>query len=88
MERIRELRKKIDEIDSDIIEKLCIRMDIAKEIGMIKKDMGLKVKDTAREKALTRRWEELSRHYELPQKRMLDVLDAILSLSREEQERV
>ena len=49
MENIRNLRKKIDKIDERIIFSLKERMDIARKIGVIKMNNGLRIKDHQRE---------------------------------------
>ncbi|MFW6040955.1 MAG: chorismate mutase [Thermoplasmatota archaeon] len=50
MERIHELRKRIDKIDERIIELLEERAEVAEKIGDIKEEEGIPVIDTDREK--------------------------------------
>jgi len=88
MKELNELRNKIDEIDAEIIEKLCIRVETARHIGAIKKNLGMEIRDHERENLLRRRWEELSMLYELPSDKILTILDKILELSRDEQVKV
>jgi len=52
MSELDELRNKMDEITLDMIKLLKNRMDIAKQIGSIKKEKGLSVTDEAREEIL------------------------------------
>jgi len=49
MEHIKELRKKIDEIDREIVKLIEERVRIAKEIGEIKRMNGMEIEDTERE---------------------------------------
>lgn len=52
MSEIDQLRNKIDEITLEMIKLLKKRMDVAKEIGDIKKDRGLSITDETREENL------------------------------------
>lgn len=55
MERLYELRGRIDEIDKQIIELLEERIKVAKEIGKIKKELNLPIKDEEREREVLKR---------------------------------
>ncbi|HII67900.1 MAG TPA: chorismate mutase [Thermococcaceae archaeon] len=55
MERLHKLRKRIDEIDEQITELLEERARIAKEIGEIKKELNLPIRDEKREKEVLKR---------------------------------
>jgi chorismate mutase-like protein len=48
-QRILNLRNAIDTVDSRIIELLQERSSLAKEIGMVKKEIGMEILDPARE---------------------------------------
>ena len=52
MSDINQLRNKIDEIAIEMVKMLKVRMDIAKEIGQVKKSMGRGVTDETREETL------------------------------------
>jgi chorismate mutase len=52
MEDIRKLRKRIDEVDEQILHSLSERTKICAEIGLMKKEQGLPIKDGSREKEL------------------------------------
>ena len=54
-------RKKIDEIDAELVAKLEERMDLVCAIAALKKEAGLAVEDKSREEALLKKIEELSR---------------------------
>ena len=49
MGEIEELRKKVDEIDEQIITALCERAKACKIIGLVKKKKGVPVRDIGRE---------------------------------------
>lgn len=53
-------RKKIDEIDAELVAKLEERMGLVREIAELKKEAGLAVEDKGREEALLKKIEELS----------------------------
>ncbi len=49
MDEIEKLRKKVDEIDEQIIAGLCERAKACEAIGLVKKKRGMPVKDIGRE---------------------------------------
>ena len=49
MEDIQKLRKKIDEIDENILRLLGERSEICRSIGLLKREQGMPVIDTYRE---------------------------------------
>jgi len=55
---ILQLRKKVDEIDEQILNALNERTKICRAIGLIKKKKGLKIRDTARENEVYARVKE------------------------------
>jgi chorismate mutase len=55
MERLRDLRREIDEIDAELIRLLDRRVELARRIGRIKKEMGVEVHDHKREKEVLER---------------------------------
>ncbi|MBR2823892.1 MAG: prephenate dehydratase [Clostridia bacterium] len=55
MNRIEELRKEIDTIDSGIVDLYRRRMDVAHSIGQYKREHGIPVSDPGRERALLNR---------------------------------
>ena len=65
MQTLVTLRAQIDEIDSDIIEKLAIRQQLSREIGEIKLNLGMEIIDPPREKELYALYEKLSCEYRL-----------------------
>jgi chorismate mutase len=49
MEDIKQLRKRIDEVDEQILQSLCKRTKICKSIGLVKKKHGIPIQDLPRE---------------------------------------
>ena len=49
MEGIKQLRKRIDEVDKQILRSLSKRMEICKSIGSVKKKHGIPLQDLPRE---------------------------------------
>ncbi len=49
MEDIKQLRKRIDEVDEQILRSLSKRMEICKSIGLVKKKHGIPIQDLPRE---------------------------------------
>lgn len=52
LDRLQKLRREIDEIDNSIIKLLDRRIKLVKEIGLIKKRYGMKIRDVNREKII------------------------------------
>jgi chorismate mutase len=49
MEDIKQLRKRIDEVDEQILQSLSKRVEICKSIGLVKKKHGIPIQDFPRE---------------------------------------
>jgi chorismate mutase len=49
MEKIRQLRKRIDEVDEQILQSLGKRTEICRSIGLVKKKQGIPIEDLPRE---------------------------------------
>jgi chorismate mutase len=49
MEDIKQLRKRIDEVDEQILQSLSKRIEICKSIGLVKKKHGIPLQDLPRE---------------------------------------
>jgi len=60
MDEIAQKRKRIDEVDDQILSALCERVKLCKAIGAAKKKQGLAVRDSARESEVYRRIKEKS----------------------------
>jgi chorismate mutase len=65
MGEIAQKRKRIDEVDDQILSALCERVKLCKAIGEAKKKQGLAVRDSARESQVYRRIKEKSLQFGL-----------------------
>jgi chorismate mutase len=65
MDDIPKLRKKVDEIDDQILKALCERVKVCKAIGDAKKKQGMPIRDTSRENEVYRRIKEKSAQSQL-----------------------
>jgi chorismate mutase len=57
---IEELRKEINRLNTEILEKLAQRVEVAKEIGVVKKRHGLPIVDRGREKRVIEQVKDLA----------------------------
>ena len=60
-EKIARLRKEVDSVDEDLLRLIKKRLALTKEIGIIKKENGMGIIDSPREKALHDALEKKSR---------------------------
>lgn len=79
---LEELRKKIEQIDANIIEKLAQREELSKQIGQLKSEDGTLVIDSFREKKLFEFYEHLCDKYKLPQAFVKRLFKTIIIHSR------
>ena len=49
MDDVKQLRKRIDEVDEQILHSLSKRTELCKSIGLVKKKQGIPIKDLPRE---------------------------------------
>lgn len=79
---IKQLRKKIDKIDTEIIKKLAERKKISKEIGKLKAKIGKQIKDLKREQQLEELYEKLCTRYKLDPAFVKKLFKTIIKNSR------
>jgi chorismate mutase len=60
MDEIHQLRKKVDEVDDQILTALCERAKVCKAIGEAKKKQGMPIRDSSRESEVFKRIKEKS----------------------------
>jgi chorismate mutase len=65
MDDLQQLRKKVDEIDEQILNALNERTKICRSIGLIKKKKGMKIRDTTRENEVYERVKEKADQFHL-----------------------
>ncbi len=58
MAEMSHLRKKVDEIDEAILSALCERAKVCRNIGLLKKEKGMQIRDSDREKQIYLRVKE------------------------------
>ena len=80
-EKINSLRKKIDKLDDRMIDLVLQRFSIAKEIGEIKKNSGIKIIDLHRESQIINRFTEKLAGT-LEKKDITAIFDPIYSISK------
>lgn len=88
MQSLEELRKKIDNIDTEIINLLSKRKDAVKEVAAIKKELGKAVFDKEREQQLLEKIKVKARGKNLDEKFVQSIYNIILKSSKEEQEKI
>ena len=82
MRDLSEIRKDIDEIDSELIELFYRRMDCAREIGEYKKERGLPIFNAGREAEILDRVQDRGGEYGIYARQLFS---KIMELSREVQ---
>ena len=65
MQDIQQLRKRIDEVDDQILQALSERVKICKAIGDAKKKQGMAIRDSSRENEIFKRIKEKSAQFNL-----------------------
>lgn len=87
MERISPLRKRIDEIDEQILRLLKERVNICENIGMIKREQGIPVRDRHRENEQYTRITGIASKLGLNPQEVRVVYQEIIAMSIRAQER-
>lgn len=87
MNKLEECRKRIDEIDTKIIELYEQRMDVVKEVTNYKLENGLNVLDSSREAAMLEKNTEKVQSQEY-KKYYKNVLDGFLKSSKDMQHEI
>ncbi len=84
---LEDLRKEIDECDNEIIRLLKKRMEISRDIGIIKKENNLPIYDEKREQALIKKLEDMSNNV-LSKEAIDNIYKEILFASKELQNKL
>lgn len=87
MERISPLRKRIDEIDEQIMRLLKERVNVCENIGIIKREQGIPVRDRRRENEQYTRITGIASKLELDPQEVKAVYKEIIAMSIRAQER-
>jgi len=86
MERVSPLRKRIDEIDEQILRLLKERMDVCENIGVIKQEQRIPVRDRQRENEQYTRMTEIASKLGLNPQEVIAVYQEIIAMSIRAQE--
>ncbi len=65
MDEIQQLRKKVDQVDMQILNALNERAKICRTIGLAKKKVGMEIRDTSRENEVYKRVKEKAVEFHL-----------------------
>ena len=65
MDEIQQLRKKVDEVDEQILNALSERAKICRAIGLVKKKKGMQIRDASRENEVYKRVKEKAVEFHL-----------------------
>jgi chorismate mutase/prephenate dehydrogenase len=84
--RLEELRKRILEVDEDLVDLVAERKALVREIGQIKSELGLPVLDPSREAAVVRRAANMARERGVDEELVRDVIWRIMASARDQQE--
>ena len=85
-EKLERLRRRIVELDEELIGLVGERRDLVLEIGRLKREMGLPVLDPGREAEVVRRAAEIARKLGVDEELTRDVVWRIMASAREAQE--
>lgn len=83
--RLEALRQEIADRDTELVEVLARRLELARAIGEVKKELGLPVMDPAREAEVVRRAAERARQRGVDPELVRDVIWRIMHQARGEQ---
>lgn len=76
-----ELRKRIDSVDEEILKLILERVDIAENIGNIKRERGLPIKNQERENAVLEHYAEYARDNGLDETVLIDICRSLIKLA-------
>jgi chorismate mutase len=80
LETIQTLRKRVDEIDDQILKILSERVKVCRQIGECKKQQGLPVRDQSREKEVYAKVKEKASKFELEPARIEALFREIVNM--------
>lgn len=82
MNEIDRLRAEINQIDEELFKLFFRRLELASQIGKLKRTQGLPLTDEAREEEVRNRWRKLAAHYGIPETLADNLLNTIFSVSK------
>lgn len=85
MKHIEDCRVEIDKLNEQIIDLLGQRMQLAKKVGELKKELGLQVRDYEREHQVITSMRERAKLHHLPEEHVEQIFELIMKASRKVQ---
>ncbi len=76
------IRKKIDRLDNKIVQDIADRMELAKAVGVMKKNLDLAITQKGREKEVWENYQKLAEENGLDEGFLLKVIRLILKESK------
>jgi chorismate mutase len=86
MENIKQLRKRIDEVDEQILQSLSQRIEICRSIGLVKEKHGIPIQDFPRENDVYARMRERAAELGLDSARVEAIYRQIVNMCSAVQE--
>ena len=83
--QLAEIRERIEQLDRDIIALIAERVQLGREVGVVKRELGLPTLDPAREAAVVRRAGSLAREAGLGDEDVRYIFWHLIGLSRRAQ---
>ena len=81
-EDLARLREEIEQVDRDVIKLIARRVDLARQVGAVKRAAGLPALDPGREAAVIRRVSEVAREEGAPEEDVRYLFWHIIGMSR------
>ncbi len=81
-QRIEELRRRIDEINTELLDLIARRLDVSVQIGAIKQEAGLPLYSEERERDLLRRFREAAIERDIDPDYVEELMTVVLVHSR------
>jgi len=86
IESIEEGREEISRIDAEIIRLISERTNAAERIGLVKKELGVPIRDSETERKVLERYRILATRYNLPNDRIESIAKLLIETAVEREE--
>lgn len=81
MDKLEELRDEIDRIDARILELIKERLDVGREIGKLKKEKNMAVRDKERERLIIKKVRENAKDAGIPQDNIERIFNELIRIN-------